>query len=73
LAAGRGLKPDPIEAAKWHLLAATGGRTDAWLEDFVSHLGETDLAEARKRADTWTSLHAAERAFANEKAATSGG
>ena len=36
LAAGRGLKPDPVEAAKWHVLASKGGRSDSWLDDFVN-------------------------------------
>ncbi|HYN00793.1 MAG TPA: sel1 repeat family protein, partial [Aestuariivirgaceae bacterium] len=73
LAAGRGLKPDPIEAAKWHVLAAKGGRTDAWLDEFVGRLSEKDRAEAGKRAENWTTLHAAEGEIAAQKAAKSGG
>jgi uncharacterized protein len=73
LAAGRGLKPDPVEAAKWHMLASKGGRTDSWLDEFVDRLNEADRAAATKRADNWTTLHAAETKAAAEKAASSGG
>jgi hypothetical protein len=72
LAAGRGLKPDPIEAAKWHVLAKRGGRDDPWLEEFISRMNEADRSEAQKRADAWTTLHAADSGVP-PKAANSGG
>ncbi len=33
LFAGRGLKQDRVEAAKWNILAGTAGVRDAWLDD----------------------------------------
>jgi hypothetical protein len=62
-----------VEAAKWHMLASKGGRTDSWLDEFVDRLNEADRAAATKRADNWTTLHAAETKAAAEKAASSGG
>jgi TPR repeat protein len=72
LAAGRGLKSDAVEAAKWHVLASKGGRSDNWLDEFVSRLTDAERAEAKKRADAWTTLHAAEIKEATQKASSGG-
>jgi hypothetical protein len=43
-AIGRGVEADPVEAAKWHLLASEAGRTDAELDTFVEALSPTSSA-----------------------------
>jgi TPR repeat protein len=47
LMAGRGLPADPVEAARWHLFAASAGATDATLDDFVAGLSEDQRQAAR--------------------------
>ena len=37
-ATGRGFAADPAEAMKWHILAKQGGRSDAWLDEFIARL-----------------------------------
>ena len=32
---GRGVKADPVQAARWHLIARAGGDSDPFLDDFV--------------------------------------
>jgi hypothetical protein len=44
------LEPDPVEAAKWHFIAAKAGRTDGWLDRYVAALDATRKAEAEARA-----------------------
>jgi TPR repeat protein len=58
-ATGRGLKLDPIEAAKWHMLSLEAGRSDDWLEEFVGKLTEKQRAEAKTRADAWSTANGA--------------
>ena len=52
-ATGRGVEPDPVEAMKWNLLAAKGGRSDAWLDEFTAKLPEAQKKEAEKRAQAF--------------------
>ena len=49
-AAGRGVEPDPLEAAKWHFLASAQGKKDDWLEDYVSKLDPATRAKAEQAA-----------------------
>jgi uncharacterized protein len=53
LSKGVGAKADPIEAAKWHLIAKAAGDTDIDLDVFVSQLDATARATAEKRAKPW--------------------
>ena len=46
LMAGRGLTADPVQAAKWHILAGQAGIPDQTLDDFVAGLS----ADQRKAA-----------------------
>jgi hypothetical protein len=48
---GRGVEADPVEAAKWHMLATAAGRPDAELDTFVEGLSDRQREEARARAD----------------------
>jgi TPR repeat protein len=48
-----GVKADPIEAAKWHLIAKAAGDTNLVLDDFVAKLDPTARATAEKRAQPW--------------------
>ena len=40
----------PAEAMKWHILAKAGGRSDAWLDDFVARLPSAAQKEGEARA-----------------------
>jgi len=52
-ASGRGLKADPVQAARWHLIAKAGGSNDQFLEDFVRKMKPADRAEAEDKAKPW--------------------
>jgi uncharacterized protein len=49
-ATGRVFAVDPVEAMKWHILARQGGRSDAWLDDFIARLPQATQEEAETRA-----------------------
>jgi TPR repeat protein len=53
LFAGRGMTADPIEAAKWHLIAQKGGKTDPDLDALAAKLSDADRKEAKSRADAF--------------------
>jgi hypothetical protein len=50
---GRGIKADPIEAARWHLIARAGGDSDPTLDKFMSEMKPLDRATAEDRAKPW--------------------
>jgi TPR repeat protein len=54
-ATGRGVKADPVQAARWHMIAKAGGSGDAFLEDFVRRMRSEDRAAAEKSARPWLS------------------
>ena len=41
-AAGRGLDKNPLQAARWHILARAKGVTDSWLDTVVNQLSGPD-------------------------------
>lgn len=50
---GAGVEKSPAEAAKWYLVARTGGVEDETLAAFVAKLPRADRAKAQAAADTW--------------------
>lgn len=56
LARGMGRAADPVEAAKWHLIAKAGGNSDPWMDDFVAKLTPDQRAEAQKAAKPWLEI-----------------
>ncbi len=52
-ATGRGIKADPVEAGRWHLIAQAGGDNDQYLEDFMRNMKPTDRAMAENKAKPW--------------------
>jgi hypothetical protein len=44
---------DPVEAAKWHLIARAHGESDVWLEGFLQELTPEQRQAGQKRADVW--------------------
>jgi hypothetical protein len=50
-AAGRGVDADPVEAAKWHMLASEAGRADPKLDEMVKTLSDEQRDDARARAE----------------------
>jgi len=42
-----------VEAAKWHLIAKSGGLTDEGLEKMLSKLSKADRGKAEKAAEEW--------------------
>ncbi|MGH8558289.1 MAG: hypothetical protein ACRESZ_12675, partial [Methylococcales bacterium] len=57
---GQGFASDPVEALKWNLLAARGGRPDAELDSLLSKLDAKQKSEAQSRADAFKPEGAAE-------------
>ena len=49
-AAGLGVTPDPVEAAKWHIRARQAGISDLWLDGFVESLDRKSKDAAMARA-----------------------
>lgn len=49
-ATGRIFAVDPAEAMKWHILARSGGRSDAWLDEFTARLPMATQKEGETRA-----------------------
>ncbi|MDR3376021.1 MAG: HcpA family protein [Ancalomicrobiaceae bacterium] len=50
---GSGVHYDPIDAAKWHLIAKASGHPDLELDGFLATLKPDELAEAQKRVAHW--------------------
>ena len=42
-----------VDAAKWHLIAKSGGLTDDGLEKILTKLSKADRTKAEKAADEW--------------------
>jgi TPR repeat protein len=47
------VKADPVQAAKWHLLARGAGVSDFTLDLMLARLTKEQRAEAEKAADGW--------------------
>ncbi len=54
-AEGVGTRPDPVEAAKWHILAQRAGLNDSWLDDYINSIDRKLLAEALDKANRFPS------------------
>ena len=52
-AKGIGMTIDKVEAGKWHILASRSGRSDTWLEEFVSKLNANTRRAALAAANRW--------------------
>jgi TPR repeat protein len=52
-ATGRGVKADPVQAGRWHLIAKAGGDNDQFLESFMRKMKSTDRAAAEDKAKPW--------------------
>jgi hypothetical protein len=52
-ATGRGIKADPVQAARWHLIARAGGDNDQFLEEFMRKMKPADRATAEDKAKPW--------------------
>ena len=52
-AIGKGLKADPVQAARWHLIARAGGSNDQFLEDHVRKMKPADRAAGEDKAKPW--------------------
>jgi TPR repeat protein len=52
-ATGRGIKADPVEAGRWHLIARAGGDNDQYLEDFMRNMKPLDRSMAENKAKPW--------------------
>jgi hypothetical protein len=53
LAVGRGMKADPVEAIKWHIVAKAGGVSDVPLDTFVQKQAPDVRTAAEKAAKAW--------------------
>jgi hypothetical protein len=54
------VRADPVEAAKWHIIARKAGESDLWLEGFLQKLTPEQRQAGEKSAEAW--LKAAEPA-----------
>ncbi len=54
---GRGVTADPVQAAKWHLLAKSAGLDDAQLEQMVKKLASSQRIAAEKAVAEWLDKH----------------
>jgi TPR repeat protein len=52
-ATGRGIKADPVEAARWHLIARAGSNNDPFLEEFMRNMKPADRAMGENKAKPW--------------------
>jgi hypothetical protein len=50
---GRGIDINPFEAAKWHLIARHGGKSDTWLDGHLETLSEEEQSRAEAAATAW--------------------
>jgi uncharacterized protein len=48
--AGRGVPPNKVEAAAWHLMAAAQGLSDPWLDNALKDLSPDERARAERLA-----------------------
>ena len=53
LAAGRGIRADPVHAMKWHMVAKAGGAGDVSLDEFAAKQKPEDRAAAERAAKPW--------------------
>ena len=56
-ATGRGIKADPVEAARWHLIAKAGGDNDQSLDDFMRNMKPPDRAMAGEQGEALDRAH----------------
>ena len=54
---GVAVKADPVEAAKWHLLAREAGVSDFSLDIVLSKLTKDERVKAEKAAEEWRENH----------------
>ena len=52
-ATGRGIEANPVEAARWHLIARAGGDNDQFMDDFVRKMKPADRTAAEDKAKPW--------------------
>ncbi len=52
-ATGRGIKAEPVEAARWHLIAKAGGIDDQPLDELIRNMKPTDRAMGENKAKPW--------------------
>ena len=50
---GRGVPADPVQAARWHLIARAGGDTNLAMEDFLRKMKPEDREAAEAAAKAW--------------------
>ncbi|MFL6804837.1 MAG: tetratricopeptide repeat protein, partial [Xanthobacteraceae bacterium] len=53
VAAGRGIAANPVEAAKWHIVAKAAGISDTWLDELVQKLTPAEREAAENAAKPW--------------------
>ena len=61
-ATGRGIKADPVEAGRWHLIAKAGGDNDQFLEEFMRNMKPTGPGHGREQGQAMDRAHEPGRA-----------
>ena len=56
-ATGRGIKADPVEAARWHLIAKAGGDNDQFLDEFMRKMKPDGSGHRREQGEALDRAH----------------
>jgi TPR repeat protein len=60
-ASGRGVKGDPVQAIRWHLIAQAGGNSDQSVDDYMRRQTPETIAAGQEAAKSWLALLRAQR------------
>jgi uncharacterized protein len=60
-ATGQGVKLDPVQAARWHLIARSAGANDLFLEDYLRKMRPEERAAGETAAKPWIARLAAQQ------------
>ena len=56
-ATGRGIKADPVEAGRWHLIAKAGGDNDQFLDEFMRNMKPDGSGHGREQGQALDRAH----------------
>src|SRR5581483_11893911 len=71
-ATGRGIKADPVQAGRWHLIARAGGDGSLFMEDFLRKMKPEDRVAAEAAAKSWIARIEAARAASSPATSSTG-
>jgi TPR repeat protein len=60
-ASGRGVKGDPVQAIRWHLIAQAGGNNDVAIDAYTQKQPPETIAAGQEAAKSWIAMLRAQR------------